>query len=89
MASEACVITSISTHILEKPPSCIEFLPLDHDFCVIGTYYLDTGDGQEECPRETDQATDVAQSRNGSLILFNLNEKNPYACTPNVVTLQG
>ena len=87
MASEACVINSLSTYVLEKPPSCIEFLPLDHDFCVIGTYCLDTGDGQEECPRETDQATNVIQSRNGSLILFNLNETKPYACIPIVVTL--
>ena len=81
------MINSFTTCVLEKPPSCIEFLPSDHEFCVIGTYCLDTGDGQEECLRETDQAADVAQSRNGSLILFNLNETKPYACTPNVVTL--
>lgn len=86
MASEARTINSLTTYVLEKPPSCIEFLPLDHNFCVIGTYYLDTGDGQE-CPRDTDQATNVAQSRNGSLILFNLNETKPYACTLNVATL--
>ncbi|KAL8797523.1 MAG: hypothetical protein Q9195_000339 [Heterodermia aff. obscurata] len=77
MTSEACVINSLTTYILEKPPSCIEFLPLDHNFCVIGTYCLDTGDGQEECPRETDQATNVAQSRNGSLIFFSVNETKP------------
>lgn len=87
MASEARTIDSLTTYVLEKPPSCIEFLPLDHNFCVIGTYYLDTGDGEEECPRDTDQATNVAQSRNGSLILFNLNETKPYACTLNVATL--
>lgn len=76
MASEGRTVKSTQTHILEKPPSCIEFLPSNQDFFLVGTYYLDSGAGQEDT---NDQATNLAQSRNGSLLLFKLEETNMYA----------
>ena len=76
MASEDHVINSTQTNILEKPPSCIEFLPSNQYFFLVGTYYLDSGAGQEDT---NDQATNLAQSRNGSLLLFKLDETNMYA----------
>lgn len=76
MASECSAIKSTQTHLLEKPPSCIEFLPLNQDFFLVGTYYLYSGADQEDSTHTNDGGTNLAQSRNGSLLLFKLEETN-------------
>lgn len=74
-------ITSLHSLILELPPSCIEFWPLDDQYAVIGTYNLEKGnaEGQEA---GNDQNNDEEaqnrtiekkkQERNGSLILIKI-----------------
>lgn len=49
------------THILDLPPSCIEFSPKLPNYLVVGTYNLE---------KEEDQPAARTQSRNGSLLLF-------------------
>lgn len=69
--------------LLDLPPSCIEFapatippLPLRSCF-VVGTYYLETGADRDENENGTEDGT--TQKRNGSLIVYQLQEKSLYA----------
>lgn len=59
-------ISSTHTFILDLPPSCIEFSPLNRHYFVVGTYYLETESGTSHKP---------AQDRRGSLMLFNLTDQ--------------
>ena len=64
-------IQSYLTLILDSPPSCLEFVPLnksDDHYFVVGTYSLDAG-------RPPESADDgQRQTRTGSLQLFTLND---------------
>lgn len=70
--------------ILDLPPSCIEFCPAYPDLFVVGTYNFekseqpDTVENEEKVDDEEDlQTTGTSkqpQSRNGSIILFQLRE---------------
>lgn len=82
------VINSLKSVTLELPPSCIEFCPAHPDYFVVGTYNLQKEDsvGQDRrdtaAEEENDNDDDDAplqqskqpQSRNGSLLLFSLEE---------------
>ena len=65
-------INSITSKLLDLPPSCVEFAPCQQEYFVIGTYYLEPNDEHEESNREAQQA------RRGSLILFRLQGHNLY-----------
>ena len=54
-------IQPISTVILEKPPSCLQFSAVDPTYFVVGTYHL-----------EADQVGQIGQVRKGSIILYQL-----------------
>lgn len=70
--------------ILDLPPSCIEFCPAYPDLFVVGTYNLekseqtDTAEYEQNVNEEevlqTSSTTKQPQSRNGSIILFQLRE---------------
>ncbi|KAJ4411349.1 hypothetical protein N0V82_009000 [Gnomoniopsis sp. IMI 355080] len=81
-------ISSIQSMILDLPPSCIEFCPAYPDLFVVGTYNLEkseesqtagnqTPEEQEEDPQASG-TTKQPQSRNGSIILFQLREGRVY-----------
>jgi diphthamide biosynthesis protein 7 len=55
-------ITPIFSTGLDLPPSCIEFVPTDPEWFVVGTYNLE---------RDIDTGSEP-QSRTGSLNLFKL-----------------
>lgn len=71
-------ITSLRSLTLNLPPSCIEFCPSHPSFFIVGTYNLE----KEEVPSaEYDGVEDIvegtgptkkSQSRNGSLVVFQL-----------------
>ena len=65
-ADDAVSISSDHSFILDLPPSCLEFSPLNRDYFVVGTYYLETESGASHMP---------AQDRRGSLVLFNLTDR--------------
>jgi len=80
-------IHSLKTLILDLPPSCIEFWPLDPRYAVIGTYNLEKteseGQGAEreaetEAEAEEGEPSQIkkSQSRNGSLILIQVDGDN-------------
>ena len=72
----APVVKSITTTILDAPPSCIEFSPLGIDVFVVGTYELDT---ILTGPDIVEQAGDTqTQRRRGSLVLFRLKDDRLY-----------
>lgn len=74
--------SSTQSMILDLPPSCIEFCPAYPDLFVVGTYNLekseqtdtaeDEGRIDEEENLEASGTSKQPQSRNGSLILFQL-----------------
>lgn len=75
-------ISSTQSMILDLPPSCIEFCPAYPDLFVVGTYNLEKSDqtdtvgdeekiDEEENP-QTSGTSKQPQSRNGSIILFQL-----------------
>lgn len=78
-------ISSTQSMILGLPPSCIEFCPAHPDLFVVGTYNLEKS--KEALASEDEQGKDYEedlqtsgtskqpQSRNGSIILFQLREK--------------
>ena len=65
-ADDVVSISSTHTFILDLPPSCIEFSPLNPQFFVVGTYYLEAESGAGHKP---------AQDRRGSLMLFSLTDE--------------
>lgn len=77
-------ISSTQSMILDLPPSCIEFCPAYPDLFVVGTYNLekseqpDTVEDEEKVDEEEDLQTSGTskqpQSRNGSIIVFQLRE---------------
>lgn len=81
---QAQLIRSRQSLTLDLPPSCIEFCPASPQLFVVGTYNLQT----EEAPAEDgnagsgddDDATQVAtrqsQNRNGSLVVFRLDDND-------------
>jgi len=64
----ASQIHSIHTLFLEKPPCCIEFSPLFHDYFIVGTYNL-VDDASAKDVEDAAETTRQAQERDGSLIL--------------------
>lgn len=64
-------IKSLKSLTLDLPPSCIEFWPTVPEYAVVGTYYLDKAadDGNAEIPEDRGDETKKSQTRNGSLIL--------------------
>ncbi|KAI0157062.1 hypothetical protein GGR52DRAFT_577064 [Hypoxylon sp. FL1284] len=75
MATQGRSITPLRSLTLDLPPSCIEFCSAHPDYFVVGTYNLQKEDSaaqdavQDEEHQQTKKHT---QSRNGSLILFQL-----------------
>lgn len=70
-------ITRNDSTILELPPSCLEFSPRYPDYFVVGTYNLqkeDDLDDAEDAETEVKDEPKKAQSRDGSLLLFKIQE---------------
>ena len=79
---QAQLISSRQSLTLDLPPSCIEFCPASPQHFVVGTYNLQ----KEEAPAEDGNAgsdddndapqlaTRQSQNRNGSLVVFQLND---------------
>lgn len=70
-------ITPVCSTVLELPPCCIEFVPGQSEFFVVGTYDLEKGgDGDENEREERGEPGEIEaksvkpQSRSGSLVLF-------------------
>ncbi|KAF2196176.1 hypothetical protein GQ43DRAFT_405650 [Delitschia confertaspora ATCC 74209] len=73
-------VPSTKSMILDLPPSCVEFWPLNPQYAVIGTYNLQKEEANAEPGEgpEADELSEVAeekksQHRNGSLILVEVN----------------
>ena len=73
-------VSSRTSLALDLPPSCVEFCPSSPNHFVVGTYNLErNADAAEHSTPADDDDVDVqvsgvkkAQSRNGSLILFEI-----------------
>lgn len=61
---EPKTLRSLTSIILELPPSCLEFCSAFPDLFVVGTYYLEQD--------ANDQSGSLPQERRGSLLLFRL-----------------
>ena len=81
-------ISSIYSTVLELPPSCIEFWPVDPNYFVVGTYRLEKitrkpDDGHRQTPESDTNVNDATegntdamhQTRDGSIILFRLSDQ--------------
>ncbi|KAF6522310.1 hypothetical protein HZS61_013838 [Fusarium oxysporum f. sp. conglutinans] len=71
------IVSSKVSLTLDLPPSCIQFCNLHPNLFVVGTYNLErNGDAQKETDNNDDTdtatATKTPQSRNGSLLVFNV-----------------
>jgi len=68
-------IHSISSLRLDQPPSCIAFCPTQPQYFVIGTYLLHQNEASFALSGEDDgddASATKAQTRSGSLILYEL-----------------
>ena len=74
-------IDSIKSLILDLPPSCIEFCPVARDYFVVGTYFLEkkeqeqnasVADTAEDDDEQSEDVDKKPQTRTGSLILFKI-----------------
>lgn len=68
-------IHSITTTILDTPPSCLEFSPVAPEFLVVGTYYLErneSGAAGDHSENEAERSVASKQDRSGSLLIFRL-----------------
>lgn len=68
-------IHSVTTTILDTPPSCLEFSPGTPEYFVVGTYYLERKESgtTEDQPESGDERSVAAkQHRSGSLLIFRL-----------------
>ena len=84
------LIHSITSTVLEAPPSCIEFSTLAPDLFVIGTYSLDADEVADKGTTsgiKDEEASHLIQSRRGSLMLFQFKDDtlyaNPFHCRRN------
>lgn len=71
------IISSEQSMVLDLPPSCIEFCPSHPSYFVVGTYYLEqtadvTNSDLDEGHQRVEDKTAKPQSRNGSLVVFQL-----------------
>lgn len=76
---EGTPIKSFITTTLDLPPSCIEFSQVLPEYFVVGTYNLEKGEVETAEDEESDDALLAGdqkekkkQERNGSLILYRL-----------------
>jgi diphthine methyl ester acylhydrolase len=77
-------ISSICSLSLDLPPSCVEFCPSNPTYFVVGTYNLEKkAEVAAEHASSSDDDIEGAgsevnrtQSRNGSLILFNIEKED-------------
>jgi hypothetical protein len=69
---------------LDLPPSCIEFSQASPEYFVVGTYNLEKGETEEATHDQENDEDDKpknevkAQERNGSLILYKLENDELY-----------
>jgi diphthamide biosynthesis protein 7 len=61
---------SLKAVILDLPPSCIEFWPVDPQYAVVGTYNLEKTAAELEAAQAEEAGPKRNQQRNGSLILI-------------------
>lgn len=71
------IVSSKVSLTLDLPPSCVQFCKLHPNLFVVGTYNLERNeDAQKETDHDDDtdaaNATKTLQSRNGSLLVFNV-----------------
>ena len=82
--SDAPCLNSTMSIILDLPPSCVEFVPFNHELFVIGTYNLESNDINEpklSISADQEQGAIVgkkSQSRSGSLLLYQLADECLY-----------
>jgi len=65
-------INSIYSSSLPIPPSCVAFSPKTPDLFVVGTYFLEKNEDNED-PGDEAYEEPRPQSRNGSLLLCKVN----------------
>lgn len=89
MTNSSDPISSIQSIHLGLPPSCLEFCPIHPSYFLVGTYNLQKDDevadaheggaGDEDTAGEQDGSQQVVnpklQSRNGSILVFNLTKE--------------
>jgi multidrug efflux pump subunit AcrB len=67
-------VASVKTLVLDLPPSCIEFWPLNPQYAVVGTYNLEKSASTDESAEQIEQLEELetkkGQQRSGSLILL-------------------
>jgi diphthamide biosynthesis protein 7 len=67
-------VASVKTLVLDLPPSCIEFWPLNPQYAVVGTYNLEKSASTDESAEQIEQSEELetkkGQQRSGSLILL-------------------
>lgn len=69
---------------LDLPPSCIEFSQVSPEYFVVGTYNLEKDDTEESQHDQENDGDDnpkkevKAQERNGSLVLYKLENEELY-----------
>ncbi|KAM7193761.1 hypothetical protein V8F20_008236 [Naviculisporaceae sp. PSN 640] len=84
MTNQGEQISSIQSTHLDLPPSCLEFCPIHPSYFLVGTYNLQKNDAPAE-PDDQDEHEDKQkdeeqlakaklQSRNGTILVFNLVE---------------
>ncbi|QUC18796.1 uncharacterized protein UV8b_03037 [Ustilaginoidea virens] len=72
-------ISSVKQLQLDLPPSCVQVCPFDPSYFIVGTYNLENSvaqaiAGADEELEATETATKKKQDRNGTLVLFRLDD---------------
>lgn len=76
-------IPSRQSMVLDLPPSCIEFCPAHPSYFLVGTYNLQKEDQQQQVGDDSsaEAKTKLPQSRNGSIIVFQLSDDEKVSVT--------
>lgn len=76
MDTQGRSIAPLRSLTLDLPPSCVEFCPAHSDYFIVGTYNLQKEESTAEAPLEDDEEQQETkkhtQTRNGSLVVFQL-----------------
>ena len=81
MDSSGKLVQSLQSLELDLPPSCVEFCPAYPSYFVLGTYSLQATSNNEVRENADDEERDEnatqqrqPQSRNGSIVVFELSD---------------
>lgn len=92
MAGSSEPIAPLFSLELDLPPSCLEFCPIFPDYFLVGTYNLQKDEtsvqaNATEAEESSQGPSKEAQKRNGSIVVYKVEDKSMYVSWPRPFSL--